>query len=102
MSLRAQEIGPVPADTARVARVPFPKGNHLHCLRDELGTIYDDAWFAALFPATGRPAEAPWRLALSFGYAPLDEAQPWMACWRNDICTLESLQRSPLGAASQI
>jgi transposase len=33
-------------------------------LRDKLGTIYDDARFAALFPAQGRPAEAPWCLAL--------------------------------------
>src|SRR5690348_14087469 len=33
-------------------------------LRDELGPLYDDDRFAALFPAQGRPAEAPWRLAL--------------------------------------
>lgn len=26
--------------------------------------FYGDAQFAALFPATGQPAEAPWRLAL--------------------------------------
>jgi ROS/MUCR transcriptional regulator protein len=36
------------------------------CLRmhDELGPIYDDDRFAPLFPPRGRPAEAPWRLAL--------------------------------------
>jgi transposase len=33
-------------------------------LRDELGPIYDDTTFAALFSHRGRPAEAPWRLAL--------------------------------------
>ena len=59
MSLRAQEIGPVPADTVRVARAAFPKGNHLLCLRDELGTIYDDARFAALFPRLVGPRRRP-------------------------------------------
>ena len=33
-------------------------------LRDQLGTVYADARFAALFAVRGRPAEAPWRLAL--------------------------------------
>jgi len=33
-------------------------------LRDALGTIYSDEHFAHLFPKRGRPAEAPWRLAL--------------------------------------
>ena len=33
-------------------------------LRDALGPIYQDADFAALFPRRGRPAKAPWRLAL--------------------------------------
>jgi transposase len=34
-------------------------------LRDELGTIYEDHLFAALFPARGQPAASPWRLALT-------------------------------------
>jgi transposase len=33
-------------------------------LREEVGPIYRDEHCAALFPAQGRPAEAPWRLAL--------------------------------------
>ncbi|WP_244538466.1 transposase [Methylobacterium sp. ap11] len=33
-------------------------------LRDELGTVFTDVQFTALFSARGRPAEAPWRLAL--------------------------------------
>src|ERR671933_2691902 len=33
-------------------------------LRDALGVIYEDAAFAPLFSHRGRPAEAPWRLAL--------------------------------------
>ncbi len=64
MSLHAAAIGPVPAEPARVARAAFPKGHPWLRLRDELGTIDDDAHFADLFPPHGRPAEAPWRLAL--------------------------------------
>jgi transposase len=33
-------------------------------LRDRLGGVYADARFAALFAVRGRPAEAPWRLAV--------------------------------------
>ena len=64
MSLRPEPLGSVPEETARVARAAFPKGHPCLRLRDELGTIYDDARFATLVPAQGRPAEAPWRLAL--------------------------------------
>ena len=64
MSLQPQPIGSVPADTARVAQAAFPRGNVYMQMRDALGTVYDDASFAALFATRGRPAEAPWRLAL--------------------------------------
>src|SRR5947209_919213 len=64
MSLKPQEIGPLPEETARVARAAFPKGNVFMRMRDELGTIYQDEAFAHLFSHTGQPAEAPWRLAL--------------------------------------
>ncbi len=33
-------------------------------MRDELGTLYQDKMFVALFPKEGQPALAPWRLAL--------------------------------------
>jgi hypothetical protein len=33
-------------------------------IRDELGTIFEDEGFAALFPKRGQPALAQWRLAL--------------------------------------
>jgi transposase len=33
-------------------------------MRDELGTLFTDADFAALVPTRGQPAAAPWRLAL--------------------------------------
>lgn len=64
MSLRPDPIGPVPEETARVARAAFPKGSRYLQMRDVLGTIFADADFAALYPARGRPVEAPWRLAL--------------------------------------
>src|SRR6266702_5374940 len=64
MSLKPQEIGPIPEETARVAHAAYPKGNVFMRMRDELGTIYQDEAFAHLFSYTGQPAEAPWRLAL--------------------------------------
>lgn len=64
MSLRPEVIGPVPEETARVARAAFPKGNVYLRMRDVLGVVYDDVSFAPLYAARGRPAAAPWRLAL--------------------------------------
>jgi transposase len=64
MSLKPQAIGPVPEETARIARAAYPKGNIYIRLRDTLGTIYEDEQFADLFPQRGQPAESPWRLAL--------------------------------------
>jgi transposase len=64
MSLKPEELGPIPEETARVARAAYPKGNVFMRMRDELGTIYQDEAFAHLFSHTGQPAEAPWRLAL--------------------------------------
>ena len=42
MSMRPQEISPVPEETARIARAAYPRGNVYMQLRDELGTIYQD------------------------------------------------------------
>ncbi len=64
MSLKPEPIGPVPEETARIARAAFPKGKLYLRLKDELGTLYQDDLFADLFPSRGQPAEAPWRLAL--------------------------------------
>ena len=64
MSLKPSPIEPVPEATARIARAAFRKGNQLLKLRDELGVIFADTDFAALFPKRGRPGLAPWRLAL--------------------------------------
>jgi transposase len=45
-------------------RRPYPSGNRYIRLRDVLGTIFEDSEFTDLFPRRGKPAEAPWRLAL--------------------------------------
>ena len=54
----------IPADTARVATAIFPEGNRLMRIRDTLGPLFQTADFAPLFPALGRPALDPARLAL--------------------------------------
>jgi transposase len=64
MSLHAQPLEPIPELTSRIAHASFPKGTLVMHLRDALGSIYEDADFAHLFPKRGRAAEAPWRLAL--------------------------------------
>jgi transposase len=57
-------VPPIAEETARVARAAFPGGTLCLQLRDALGTLYTDADCADPFPTRGRPAEAPWRLAL--------------------------------------
>src|SRR3954470_15310370 len=65
MSLHRQPPSPsVPAETARIARAAFPKGNPYLTLRDDLGPVFADKDFADLHPERGRPACPPWRLAL--------------------------------------
>lgn len=64
MSLPKDPIEPVPKETVRIAQAAFPKGNIYMKMRDELGSIYDNAQFADLFPRRGQAAESPWRLAL--------------------------------------
>jgi len=64
MSLPPTSPGSIPEETARVARAAFPKGTLAMRMRDTLGPLYDDPTFADLFSPHGRPAEAPWRLAL--------------------------------------
>lgn len=64
MSMQPQSIPSVPPDTEAVARAAFPKGNIYVLLRDNLGSIYSDVDFAALFSKRGQPAQSPWQLAL--------------------------------------
>src|SRR3954449_4985767 len=65
MSLRADDEHPIPDATRRVARAAFPKGTLAMRLADQLGAIYRDEQFAALFPTRGQPAASPARLALA-------------------------------------
>ena len=62
--LRPMPSAPVPPETARVARAAFPKGHRSRRLADELDTLFTEALFTTLFPASGQPALAPWRLGL--------------------------------------
>lgn len=39
MSVHSQPLHPVPVETARIARLAFPKGNRYLIMRDEVGTI---------------------------------------------------------------
>lgn len=55
---------PVPEETAYVAQKAFPKGHVFMTMRDELGVIFEDEQFVALFPEDGQRAESPSRLAL--------------------------------------
>src|SRR5207248_850591 len=64
MSLHPTTIPPVPTETARIAQRAFRRGHPYLKLRDEFGGFFDDAAFAPLFSPVGRPAAAPWRLAL--------------------------------------
>ena len=57
-------LAEVPAETERVARAVFAKGNAYVQLRDELGVIYQDSEFRELFSWLGRPEESPGLLAL--------------------------------------
>ncbi|MDV3348611.1 IS1182 family transposase [Leptothoe sp. LEGE 181152] len=64
MSLKPQPESPVPADTLRVAKAVFAKGNPYVTLHDELGPIFEDTDFSELFSKVGQSAIPPWRLAL--------------------------------------
>src|SRR2546430_2132721 len=65
MSLQPQKLPEIPEETARIAKILFPKSNVYMWLRDELGAIYNDEQFAALYPNSGQLAEQPWKLAIA-------------------------------------
>ncbi|RXS70995.1 transposase, partial [Streptomyces sp. TM32] len=64
MSMEPLVPGEVPAETVRVARAAFPKGSLAIRVRDELGVMFTDEHFSGLFPARGKRAWSPGRLAL--------------------------------------
>ncbi|MCX4592965.1 IS1182 family transposase [Streptomyces sp. NBC_01549] len=64
MSMQPSGSGEVPAETVRVARAAFPRGSLAIRVRDELGPMFSDRQFTGLFPARGKPAWSPGRLAM--------------------------------------
>ena len=54
----------IPKMTVEVAKAAFPKGNAVMKIRDELGPLFADDEFVALYPTIGQPAESPARHAL--------------------------------------
>jgi transposase len=54
----------IPEMTVEVAITAFPLGKAVMIIRDELGALFEDDEFAALYPTIGQPAESPARLAL--------------------------------------
>ena len=64
MSLKNHSKFDIPAETARVARRAFPKGNIYMTIRDEIGVIYDDKEFASLYERRGQAGISPGLLAM--------------------------------------
>jgi transposase len=64
MSMQPQPWPEIPEETARVARAAFPKGALAIRIRDELGSWYEDADFAAAYPVRGKPGISPAQLAM--------------------------------------
>ena len=65
MSMQPRPWPEVPEETARVARAAFRKGGSLPIrIRDELGSWYEDADFAAVYAVRGAPGISPAQLAM--------------------------------------
>jgi transposase len=64
MTMHPQVCYVIPAETERVARAAFPKGSPIMRIRDELGMLFADTDFTALFPQVGQLAISPSRLML--------------------------------------
>src|SRR5512139_2069415 len=65
MSVHITPFPALPEDTARLAQAVFKrKGNVYLTIGDQLGTLFDDVDFAALYAADGKPAVSPNLLAL--------------------------------------
>ena len=64
MSLHPLSQYVVPAETAKVARAIFPKGNLCITMADRIRPFLCDQDFSALFSSQGQPGASPLRLAL--------------------------------------
>jgi transposase len=65
MSMQPRPWPDVPELTARMARSSSRKGNLAMRIRDELGEVYADARFAAVFEVRGRPGVCPGQLMMA-------------------------------------
>jgi transposase len=63
MTLHPHQPPAVPADTARAARAAFRRGNPYLLLRDQLGPLFTNREFLALYAHQGPPALSPVCLA---------------------------------------
>lgn len=54
----------IPEMTVEVAKAAFPKGNVVMKIRDEIGPLFEDDDFAAMYPKIGQPSVSPSCLAL--------------------------------------
>ena len=64
MSMHPQVAYLIPDETERVARAIFPTPSPIMRIRDELGMLFSDHAFTALFSALGQSAYSPSRLML--------------------------------------
>jgi len=64
MSLPRDQLPLIPPETVRVAQAAFPGGTVYMRMREELGTLFNDEQFAAVYAREGQPALHPWQLAL--------------------------------------
>src|SRR5215475_10113131 len=64
MTMHPQACYLIPAETERVAHAAFPKASPIMRIRDELGMLFPDSYFTALFPQVGQLAISPSRLML--------------------------------------
>ncbi|BAL87431.1 hypothetical protein AMIS_22110 [Actinoplanes missouriensis 431] len=64
MSMQPRPWPEVPKQTARMARAAFRKGNLATRIRDELGQVYEDGRFTAVFGVRGRPGISPAQLMI--------------------------------------
>jgi transposase len=59
MSLPRDHLPPIPPETVRVAQAAFPGGTVYMRMREELGTLFDDEQFAAVYAREGHPPSIP-------------------------------------------
>jgi len=54
----------IPEETSRIVKKAFPKGNRYIQLRDEVGPLFREEDFQALYAEKGQPGWSAWRLAM--------------------------------------